>query len=182
MTIYTKTITAALALMLGAAPLVGTVSANAETSDGTVTFANQAGELSIEDADDIEFGTIDLSNTSDFAPTATNQSTGKLVLNQTSANPTGTYGITVQQTGGWDNGGIQVTAANLPIKYNGASITTTQNFVSGAAAPVRGSHDKAFNYDAKNFALDLTGSSDLTNAVNKPLTSEVTWTLTHVPA
>lgn len=182
MTIYTKTITAALALMLGAAPLVGTVSADAITSDGTVTFANETGALSIYSANDIEFGTIDLSSTSDFAPVATNQGAGKLVLNQTSANPGGTYGITVQQTGAWkDSGQTQkAAAADLPINYDGTSITSAQNFVSGATKPARGSHDKPFNYNAKNFTLDLTGSSDLLNAVNQSLTSEVTWTLTEV--
>ncbi|MFT8600135.1 MAG: hypothetical protein ABF709_08075 [Leuconostoc pseudomesenteroides] len=41
MTIYTKTITAGLALLLAGAPLVGTVSANdTGSSNGTVHFAN----------------------------------------------------------------------------------------------------------------------------------------------
>ncbi|MCT4377845.1 chitinase [Leuconostoc falkenbergense] len=178
MTIYTKTITAALALMLGAAPLVGTVSA--ETSDGTVTFANEAGALSIESADDIEFGTIDLASVADFTPTATNQSTANVVLSQTAANPSGTYGITVQQTGPWVSGGEQVTAANLPIQYDGTSITAAQDFVTtGTSAPTtRGLSNKAFSHDGKDFTLDLTGNSNLTNALNKSLTSEVTWTLT----
>ncbi|HCU42307.1 chitinase [Leuconostoc pseudomesenteroides] len=178
MTIYTKTITAALALMLGAAPLVGTVSA--ETSDGTVTFSNETGALSIDSADDITFGSIDLASVADFTPTATNQATGKVVLSQTAANPSGTYGITVQQTGGWMSGGEQVTAANLPIQYDGTSITAAQDFVAtGTSAPTtRGLSDKNFNYGSKDFTLDLTGSGNLTNAVNKSLTSEVTWTLT----
>lgn len=101
-------------------------------------------------------------------------------MSQTSANPTGTYGITVQQTGDWINGGTQATAANLPIQYDGASITAAQDFVTtGTSAPTtRGLSNKNFNYGSKDFTLDLTGSGNLTNALDKALTSEVTWTLT----
>ncbi|QSB51610.1 chitinase [Leuconostoc falkenbergense] len=175
MMIYTKTITAALALMLGAAPLVGTVSA--ETSNGTVTFANDAVGLSIDTVDNIEFGTIDLASVSDFTPTATNQGTGKVVLSQTSAEIDGTYSITVKQAGAW-TGGSGLAAANLPINYDGTSITSAQNFVNAAAAPARGSHNYMFDDDSKDLTLDLTGSSDLSGVVNESLTSQVTWTLT----
>ena len=47
MTIYTKTITAGLALMLAGAPLIGTVSADELTSNGTVSIANETGELAL---------------------------------------------------------------------------------------------------------------------------------------
>lgn len=180
MTVYTKTITAGLALLLAGAPLVGTVSANdTGTSNGTVSFQNEAGSLSFGTINDIEFGNISLSSLSDFNPAATNGETGRVNLEQTSANPSGTYSISVSQTGDWMNGGeTKVTKTNLPIKYSNLSLSSPQTFVSTTAAPSRGTTAKYFNHDSKTFTLDLTGSGDLTNALDKPLTSEVTWTLT----
>lgn len=180
MTIYTKTITAGLALMLAGAPLIGTVSADDVTSNGTVSIANETGELALNSADDIMFNQVDLSNLSDFHPTATNQGSGKLTVEQTSANPTGTYSITVQQTGNWKSGGSDKLAKEvLPINYDGTAVTSAAaTFVNAAAAPARGDSNVAFNHDSKNFTLDLTGIGDLTDGVNESLTSEVTWTLT----
>ncbi|MGQ4573231.1 chitinase [Leuconostoc pseudomesenteroides] len=180
MTIYTKTITAGLALMLAGAPLIGTVSADELTSNGTVSIANETGELALDSADDITFNQVDLSNLSDFHPTANNQGSGKLTVEQTSANPTGTYSITVQQTGDWQAGGSdKVTKTALPINYDGTSMASAAaTFVTTTAAPARGESNVAFNHDSKNFTLDLTGTGNLTAGVNESLTSEVTWTLT----
>lgn len=180
MTIYTKTITAGLALMLAGAPLIGTVSADELTSNVTVSIANETGELALNSANDITFSQVDLSNLSEFHPTATNQSSGKLTVEQTSANPTGTYSITVQQTGNWQvSGSDKVTKAALPINYDDNSVASAAaTFVDGATVPARGESDVAFSHDSKNFTLDLTGTGDLTDGVNESLTSEVTWTLT----
>ena len=88
MTVYTKTITAGLALLLAGAPLVGTVSAdNIANSNGTVSFSDQDGSLVLASADNVTFQNQDLSNISDFTPDASNGTTGKVTLEQTSANP-----------------------------------------------------------------------------------------------
>lgn len=179
MTVYTKTITAGLALLLAGAPLVGTVSANdTGNSNGTVHFQNSDGSLAFADVDDITFGNIDLTSLSDFEPIATNNESGVVEVEQTSADPSGTYEIKVQQTGDWMNGGSsQVTKSNLPIQYNGGSLSDSQTFLSATTAPGRGVSEQAFNHNSGEFSLDLTGAGDLSDGLNKDLTSEVTWTL-----
>lgn len=179
MTVYTKTITAGLALLLAGAPLVGTVSANdTGSSDGTVHFQNSDGSLAFADVDDITFGNIDLTSLSDFEPIATNNDSGAVEVEQTAANPGGTYTIKVQQTDDWKNAGSKfVDKGDLPIRYNGGSLSENQTFLSAAAAPGRGISTQAFNHDSGEFSLDLTGAGDLSGGLNKDLTSEVTWTL-----
>ncbi|MFT9470141.1 chitinase [Leuconostoc pseudomesenteroides] len=182
MTVYTKTITAGLALLLAGAPLVGTVSAdNTVNSNGTVSFSAQDGSLVLASADDVTFENQDLTNMSDFAPTASNETTGKVTLEQTSANPSGTYSIQVKQTGDWKDSDdeVKATATALPIMYNSMPLSSPVTFVDSAVAPARGVSTKAFNYDSKSFALDLSGTGDLSNALDQSLSSELTWTLTN---
>lgn len=180
MTILTKTITAALVLSIGAAPIVGIASAatlGTTTSDGTVSFADESGELSLTNADDINWAQIDLSNITDFSPAATNSASGQLELTQTSANPTGNYLVTVQQTGDWV-GGSGISKSNLPIKLGANSLASgAVTAVNETVQPSRGVHEIIFQ-NTGDFTLDLTGTSDLSNAVNQNLASEVTWTLT----
>ncbi|MDN2450173.1 chitinase [Leuconostoc sp. UCMA20149] len=182
MTVYTKTITAGLALLLAGSPLVGTVSAdNIANSNGTVSFSDQDGSLVLASADNVTFQNQDLSNISDFTPDASNGTTGKVTLEQTSANPSGTYSIQVQQTGDWNNSysNTMATAEALPIMYNSMPLSSPVTFVDSAAAPARGVSTKAFNHDSKSFALDLSGTGDLSNALDQSLLSELTWTLTN---
>jgi len=179
MTVYTKTITAGLALLLAGAPLVGTVSADdMGTSDGTVHFENADGSLAFADVDDITFGNIDLTSLSDFEPIATNNESGVVEIEQTAANPSGTYEIKVQQTDDWKNAGSKfVNKGDLPIQYNGGSLSESQTFLSSTAAPGRGVSKQVFNHNSGEFSLDLRGTGDLSSGLNKDLTSEVTWTL-----
>ncbi|MDI6553500.1 chitinase [Leuconostoc falkenbergense] len=180
MTILTKTITAALVLSIGAAPLVGIASAadlDTATSNGTVSFADESGELSLTNADDINWAEIDLSNITNFSPAATNSATGKLELTQTSANPTGNYLVTVQQTGDWA-GGSGISKSNLPIKLGANSLASgAVTAVNETVQPSRGTHAIDFK-SSGDYTLDLSGSGDLSGGKGQSLTSEVTWTLT----
>ncbi|MDI6553502.1 chitinase [Leuconostoc falkenbergense] len=184
MTMLTKAMTGALLLSISTASLVNVASANTETSNGTVSFTDDAGTLVLIDADNITFGEIDLSTITNLMPVATNSETGKLTLLQTAANPkgltweTGIYSVTVQQTGDWI-GGASMPKENLPIKLGLDSLAAAAvTAVPHTGRPnSRGIHESAFQ-QIDNFRLDLTGSVNLTDVVNQSLTSEVTWTLT----
>ncbi|MDI6667422.1 chitinase [Leuconostoc falkenbergense] len=184
MTVLTKTVTAALVLSIGAAPIAGVASAttiDTTTSNGSVSFANESGELALTDADNITWSNIDLSSISDFAPVASNNGTGKLQLTQTSAAPTGNYAVTVQQTGNWVNGGTdKITKADLPIKLGNSSLATgAVAAVDETVQPARGVHNIDFKSSGNgNYTLDLSTTGDLSEGINKTLTSELTWTLT----
>ncbi|MFT9391885.1 chitinase [Leuconostoc pseudomesenteroides] len=185
MTVYTKTITAGLALLLAGAPLVGTVSASVPDdaelhSNGVVQFADDAGALYMESVDDITFGTIDLGSLSDLNPTAESPGANKIALLQTSANPTGNYTISVAQTGDWKSGeNTQLAKEALPIKYNGNTLIDGTTFVNSTTEPARGESDVTFDHDGKNFSLDLTGAGNLDPVLNAgDIESEVTWTMT----
>lgn len=180
MTIYTKTITAGLALILAGAPLIGTVSADTDEfeSNGTVSFADDEGGLILESADNIEFGQVDLSSLSDFHPVANNQESGEVKVKQTSANTNAAKRITVQQTGDWQFGiEVYIGKNSLPIKYGNDSLTGDAVTFCQTIFP-RGNYGIDFDHENKKFTLDLTGTGNLNGGLNKDLTSEVTWTLT----
>ncbi|MDI6553501.1 chitinase [Leuconostoc falkenbergense] len=178
MTMLTKAMIGALLLSISTASLVNVASANTETSHAEVAFDNDDGALSITEADDVNWDTINLSSLTTLNPVASNSASGQLELTQTSAHPTGNYSVHVSQTGHWiDNEGHEVVKNyHMMILLNGAGIPSERVAVSETSQPPRGKHYT--NYlSSGEFALDLTGWHDLSDALGKDLSCELTWRL-----